>query len=83
MTRMAIYGFLLILAALVILLVIVSPGKPGSCPVTDSGKSICEKTFVQIGGVRQGMFIRGADTANPVLLFVHGGSSFSEYFLVE
>ncbi len=83
MTRMAIYGFLLILAALVILLVIVSPGKPGSCPVTDSGKSICEKTFVQIGGVRQGMFIRGADTGNPVLLFVHGGPSFSEYFLVE
>jgi len=83
MTRMMFYGFLLVLAALVIFLVFVSPGKPGSCPVTGSGKSICEKTFVQIGGVRQGMFIRGADTANPVLLFVHGGPSFSEYFLVE
>lgn len=83
MTRMVIYGFLLVLAALVVFLVIVSPGRPGSCPVSESGRSICEKTFVQIGGVRQGMFIRGADTANPVLLFVHGGPSFSEYFLVE
>lgn len=83
MTRMVIYGLLLAVAAIVIFLVIVSPGKPGSCPGTDSGRSICEKTFVTIGGVRQGMFIRGADTANPVLLFVHGGPSFSEYFLVE
>ena len=80
---MMMYGILLAVAATVIFLVIVSPGKPGSCPVNDSGRSICEKTFVRIGGIRQGMFIRGADTANPVLLFVHGGSSFSEYFLVE
>jgi pimeloyl-ACP methyl ester carboxylesterase len=80
---MLIYGVLLAVAAMVIFLVIVSPGKPRSCPATESGRSICEKSFLQIGGVRQGMFIRGADTANPVLLFVHGGPSFSEYFLVE
>jgi pimeloyl-ACP methyl ester carboxylesterase len=29
------------------------------------------------------MFIRGKDLNNPVLLYVHGGPSFSEYFLVE
>lgn len=80
---MVIYGILLAVTAMMILLVIVSPGKPRPCPATDSGRRICEKAFVQIGGVRQGMFIRGADTANPVLLFVHGGPSFSEYFLVE
>lgn len=74
---------LLLVAALLIMLIIISPGKPRSCPATDSGRSICEKTFVQIGGIRQGMFIKGADTTNPVLLFVHGGPSFSEYFLVE
>ncbi len=45
--------------------------------------SISEKIFVEIGGVQQGMFIRGKNTANPVLLFVHGGPSFSEYFLVD
>jgi len=83
MTRMVIYGLLLAVAALMIFMVIVSPGKPRRCPSGDSVRSICEKTFVQIGGIRQGMFIRSADTANPVLLFVHGGPSFSEYFLVE
>ena len=83
MTRMVIYGLLVAVAALTIFLVAVSPGKTSHCPSGDTGRSICEKTFVQIGGIRQGMFIRSADTANPVLLFVHGGPSFSEYFLVE
>jgi len=83
MTRMIIIGLLLVITVFVIFLVIVSPGKSRFCPSADKGRSICEKRFVQIGGIRQGMFIRGADTANPVLLFVHGGPSFSEYFLVE
>ena len=83
MTKMALYGLLLVFAVIILLLLIVSPGKSRSCPVSDTGKSICEKSFLRIGGVRQGMFIRGADTCNPVLLFVHGGPSFSEYFLVE
>ena len=83
MNKMVIPGLLVAVAALMVLLIVISPGKPRSCPSGDSGRSICEKTFLQIGGVRQGMFIRGADTTNPVLLFVHGGPSFSEYFLVE
>jgi len=45
--------------------------------------SIAEKTFVEINGVRQGMFLRGTDKNRPVLLFVHGGPCFSEYFLVD
>ena len=35
--------------------------------------SISEKTWVEIGGIKQGMFIRGEDPQNPVILYVHGG----------
>ena len=74
------------LLSLLVFLLIISPGKIK--PFTDQNghlveSSICEKTFVKIGGVLQGMFIRGTDMKNPVLLFVTGGPSFSEYFLVE
>jgi pimeloyl-ACP methyl ester carboxylesterase len=74
------------LIALLIFLLIISPGK---LKLLTNGNnlsiygSICEKVFVKIGGVKQGMFIRGKDLKNPVLLFVTGGPSFSEYFLVE
>jgi pimeloyl-ACP methyl ester carboxylesterase len=45
-----------------------------------------EKSWVEINGVRQGMFIRGHDGAGepadkPVLLFVHGGPGMPEFFL--
>jgi len=35
--------------------------------------SISEKVWLQIGGIRQGMFIRGENPQNPVILYVHGG----------
>ena len=45
--------------------------------------SISEKTFIKIGGVRQGMFIRGRNIKNPVLLYIHGGPAFPNYFLFD
>ena len=71
---------------LVIVLQIYSPGKPE--PILDKkgipvSGSISEKTFVTIGGIRQGMFIRSKNLQNPVLLYIHGGPSFPNYFLVE
>lgn len=45
--------------------------------------AINEKSFVSIGGVKQGMFIRGCDTTKPVLLFLHGGPGMPTYFLTE
>lgn len=65
-----------LLAVGVIVLAVNSPGKLE--PLTDAqGREIvgalAEKTFVEIGGKRQGMFIRGENPENPVILFLHGG----------
>ena len=77
---------LLCLITFLTTLVIISPGRLK--PFLDKtgqplAGSISERVFVKIGGVKQGMFIRGKDIKNPVLLFVHGGPSFPEYFLVD
>ena len=69
---------------LVGVLLLMSPGKPE--PIVDeTGRplagSISEKVFVDINGVRQGMFIQGKDTSNPVLLYLHGGMP--DYFLKQ
>lgn len=45
--------------------------------------SIAEKSFIEINGVKQGMFIKGKDKTKPVLLLVHGGPGMSDYFLAE
>ncbi|REJ20043.1 MAG: alpha/beta hydrolase [Paenibacillaceae bacterium] len=39
----------------------------------DSPDGIAEYRFVDIGGIKQWVTIRGEDRRNPVLLFVHGG----------
>lgn len=79
----------LLLAGVLILTIVlfaISPGKPR--PFLDEyGKvlkdSISEKIHVTINGAEQGMFIKGRNIANPVLLFLHGGPGMPEYFLTE
>ncbi|MDO9510505.1 MAG: alpha/beta hydrolase [Bacteroidales bacterium] len=82
-------SLLVILGFFVLLFVILylySPGKitqfsgPDGKPLAGS---ISEKTFVSIGGVKQGMFIRSKNIQNPVLLYVHGGPAFPNYFLFD
>lgn len=77
--------FICILGITAILL-INSPGKPDPF-LDENGQplkgSVSEKVFVNIGGVKQGMFIRGKNDDNPVLLFLHGGPCFPEYFLAD
>jgi len=74
------------LPALTVTLPLLSSGKArryfGVAKKEVSG-SIYEKTFVEINGILQGMFIRGENTNNPVVLFVHGGPGMPEYFLAE
>ncbi len=82
-----IFLFLFGLSLVLILIIRVnSPGKPEA--FTDEkgvnvAGSISEKIFVEINGVRQGMFIRGKNLGNPVLLFLHGGPGMPTYFLSE
>lgn len=63
-----------------------SPGKLTSLK-NEKGEtiegSISEKKFVEIGGIKQGMFIRGEDQTKPVLLFLHGGPGTPEFAMSE
>ena len=75
-----------IIAILFIVLWISSSGK--TRPLLDADghvlkASISAKLQIPVNGVQQGMFITGKDTANPVLLFLHGGTGMPEYFLTQ
>jgi pimeloyl-ACP methyl ester carboxylesterase len=44
---------------------------------------INEKIHVQINGFEQGMFIKGKNQNNPIILFLHGGPGMPEYPLTQ
>jgi pimeloyl-ACP methyl ester carboxylesterase len=72
--------------ALVGALLIASPGNPPPFLDQSGGTlsgSISEKLFVNINGVKQGMFIRGKDKTMPVLLFLHGGPGMPEFAISQ
>jgi pimeloyl-ACP methyl ester carboxylesterase len=46
-------------------------------PVIHTPQGIDRSMYVEIGGLRQWVQIRGEDRRNPVLLFVHGGPALS------
>ena len=72
------------LLGLVALLLRWSPGKPKPFVDKDGrplAGSISEKIFVEINGAKLGMFIKGKDAKNPVLLYLHGGMP--DYFLTQ
>lgn len=58
------------------------PGRKQPEQFKDQG-SISEKVFVEIGGVRQGMIIKGRDHTKPILLFLSGGPGIPDYFLAR
>lgn len=89
-TKRVMFTFTLCVLSFIIFLflwiLIKSPGKIE--PYIDSNGnplpgSLSEKTFVKIGGVEQGMIIRSKNINNPVLLYIHGGPSFPNYFLID
>ena len=70
---------LLIFGLLLISLVIIALNSSNMLePLKDKeGKeiagSITEKNWIEIGGIKQGFFIRSENPENPVILFLHGG----------
>lgn len=89
MMGLVLFLFLFVLFALILAggyLLVRSPGIP--MPIVDAlGKpvsgSISEKILISVNGTQQGMFIRGRNKSNPVLLFLHGGPGMPTYFLAE
>jgi pimeloyl-ACP methyl ester carboxylesterase len=61
-----------------------SDGKPLPVVGADgrpAAGGLAEKLYLDVNGVRQGMFLRSRDPTQPVLLFLHGGMPM--YFLTE
>ncbi len=81
--------FSIVLGLFLILLCILQIYSPGKIePYLDNaGKpvlgSISEKIFIQIGGVKQGMIIKSKNINKPILLYLHGGPAFPNYFLID
>ena len=73
-----IFSFMGIILIGLLIVIANSPGKPE--PLKDKQGnliplSISEKAWIEAGGIKQGMFIRGENPQNPILLYVHGGPS--------
>lgn len=83
---MALFILSILLGLIIGILLILSPGKIEQYldaygnPIPGS---LVEKIFIQIGGVKQGMFIKSKNVNNPVLLNLHGGPAFPNYFLID
>jgi pimeloyl-ACP methyl ester carboxylesterase len=77
-----IIGFLILLLTGLFISIAVSSGNRIEELTDNYGKpiknSISEKNWAEIGGIRQGYFIRTENPDNPVLLFLHGGPGFPE-----
>lgn len=80
-----ILGFLgLLIVVVFIALLMLSPGKPKQFLDENGNKlanSISEKTFLELNDSKQGMFIKGKNLDNPIILYLHGGMPV--YFLTE
>ena len=81
-TLLSIIGVLLIC---LLVLAVNSPGKLEQLKDKDGNEiadSLAEKSFIEIGGIPQGFFLRSENPQNPVILFLHGGPGSPELALL-
>lgn len=71
----------ILLAVLILLIILTWILPPFTTKIKHDNGGIGEKVFLTIGGIEQGMIIKGNDMENPVLLFLSGGPGIPEYFL--
>lgn len=75
------------MVAAALFVVLRSPGK--AQPFKDEygnvlADSVSEVVYTEIGGIQQGMILKGRNTAkNPVLLFLHGGPGSPEFMMAS
>lgn len=79
----------ILIALIVVLLVIGLIKSPGTlAPLRDEDQkeidgALAEKTWMDINGISQGMFIRSENPENPVILFLHGGPGSPELPMIN
>lgn len=79
----------IILGILIVSVLCILPPSTGKLePFTnDEGEelenSVSEKTYLDVDGTELGMFLRGEDTSNPVMLFLGGGPGIPQYLLED
>ena len=71
-----------IVLLVVVALLLLYTFKSFTLPILESG-SVAELTSLSVNGDRQYLLIRGRDSENPVLLFVHGGPGMPAMFLAH
>lgn len=83
-------GVTVIISSIIVLLLMVvlflSPGEPVQFDkLSEDTPTVSMSTVekVVLGGVGQYLIIRGEDSRNPVMLFVHGGPGSPEFFLFK
>lgn len=71
-------GGLLVLIVLLLLSIWIFSGN-----TPEGGTKIAKKGWVEIGGIKQGYFIRGENEKNPIILFLHGGPGSPELTMIK
>lgn len=84
MRLLAVFGKILATVALTIVVFgVLITLRPAYTPAIPGAHSIAELDRLDIGGVPQYVLIRGRNTANPVLLFLHGGPGMPTMYLAH